>query len=78
MGGNEAESSGDGVDEDRITLLDFVRFVHERNNGGSLQEACSASSGVDTRLRRDREDLVPRDSDVLRVSVRGVLADLIR
>jgi len=32
LGGDGAESSSSGVDENRVALLDFVRLVHERGD----------------------------------------------
>ena len=73
LSGDKPESSGNGVDEDGVALLDFVRFFHERKNGAALQEPCSTGSGADARFGRDREDFVPRDGDVLCVRALGEL-----
>ena len=67
LSGNETEPAGDGVNEDRVSLLDFVRFVHERQDGRGGRETGSAGSRVDTGIGRDGVDLVPREGDVLGV-----------
>jgi len=73
LGGDETESPCDGVNENRVALLDLVRFVHERDNGRCLCETSSSGSGVDAGFWRDGKDLVPGNGDVLRVCAWQVL-----
>jgi len=74
LSGDKSESSGNGMDENRISLLDRVRFVHERKDGSGLHKRSSTSPGVDSGFGRDGVDLVPRDSDVLRIGAPKVLS----
>jgi len=67
LSSNKSKSSGYCVNENCVALLDFVRLVHERENGRGLIETSSSGSGVDTGFGRDGEDLVPGGSDVFRV-----------
>lgn len=73
LSGNKSESSGNRVNENGIALLDLIRLVHERKDGRGLHKTGSSGSGVDTGIRRDGEDLVPRDGDVLRIGASKVL-----
>ena len=73
LNGDKTESPRNCVNENRIALLDLVRFVQERKDGRGLQETSSTGSGVNTRIWRDGEDLFPRDGDVLCVGASKVL-----
>jgi hypothetical protein len=72
LSGDETEPSGDGVDEDRVAFLDFVRFVHEREDGRGLKKP-AARSGCRFRIREGWGRFFPRHGDVLRVGACGVL-----
>ena len=76
LGSDESKSSSNRVNENRIALLEFVRFVHERDNGRGLHETSSTGPGVDSGVGRDGVNPIPRDGDVLRIGATGVLSGI--
>lgn len=71
----KAKTTGNSVDQNGVTLLDVVRFLHKAYSSETLEKYRNCGKSRDGIGNRKRG--LPRDGDVLCVRIRGILLDIL-